>query len=79
MKLFFEYNWRVRTEWLSWCETLTEAELLTARVGGVGGIAKTLFHIIDVEWSWIRRIQGKVDEEQRFESDSCLAQLYQLN
>lgn len=31
------------------------------RTGGVGSILYTLFHIIDVEYSWLRGIQGKED------------------
>ena len=33
--------------------------MLKDRRGGVGNILYTLFHIIDVEYSWIRGIQGK--------------------
>jgi uncharacterized damage-inducible protein DinB len=58
---FFEYNWQVRDEWFTWCEQLPEQELTLSRTGGVGSILKTLFHIIDVEYSWIRGIQGKED------------------
>ena len=58
---FFEYNWQVRDEWFDWCKQLTIEELLMNRKGGVGNILYTLFHIIDVEYSWIRGIQGKED------------------
>lgn len=58
---FFEYNWQVRDEWLAWCSQLTNEELLNERQGGAGSILYTLFHIIDVEYSWIRGIQGKED------------------
>ncbi|RSK31910.1 DinB family protein [Bhargavaea beijingensis] len=58
---FFEYNWQVRDEWFAWCSRLPEEELVGPRTGGVGSILKTLFHIIDVEYSWIRGIQGKED------------------
>ena len=61
MILFFEYNWQVRDEWFAWCSQLPEEELAKSRTGGVGSILKTLFHIIDVEHSWIRGIQGKED------------------
>jgi uncharacterized damage-inducible protein DinB len=59
--IFFEYNWQVRDEWIDWCNQLTNEELLKERTGGVGSILYTLFHIIDVEYSWIRGIQGKED------------------
>ncbi|RSD29067.1 DinB family protein [Mesobacillus subterraneus] len=58
---FFEYNWQVRDEWFDWCEQLSADELLKERTGGVGCILNTLFHIIDVEYSWLRGIQGKED------------------
>lgn len=58
---FFEYNWQVRDEWIDWCKQLSNEELLKDRTGGVRSILYTLFHIIDVEYSWIRGIQGKED------------------
>ena len=58
---FFEYNWQVRDEWFDWCKQLTPEELLNDHKGGVRNILYTLFHIIDVEYSWIRGIQGKED------------------
>ncbi|MBU9713564.1 DinB family protein [Evansella tamaricis] len=61
MEKFFEYNWKVREEWLEWCNQLSNEELLKSRTGGAGSILSTLFHIIDVEYSWIRGIQGKKD------------------
>jgi uncharacterized damage-inducible protein DinB len=79
MKTLFHYNWMVRDEWYQWCEGLTEEELLQKRTGGVGGILQTLFHIIDVEWSWIRILQGKPDFQEKFESYSTLAKVRQLD
>lgn len=61
MITFFEYNWQVRDEWFDWCTQLPNEELLKDRTGGVGSILNTLFHIIDVEYSWVRGIQGKED------------------
>lgn len=58
---FFKYNWQVRDEWFDWCKQLPNEELLKIRTGGVGSILYTLFHIIDVEYSWVRGIQGKED------------------
>ncbi|WP_417894724.1 DinB family protein, partial [Bacillus toyonensis] len=43
-----QYNWQVREDWFKWCEQLTVEELLSKRVGGVGSILETLFHIVDV-------------------------------
>ncbi|MCM3721183.1 DinB family protein [Solibacillus isronensis] len=58
---FFKYNWQVRNEWFDWCNQLSNDELKKERTGGVGSILYTLFHIIDVEFSWLRGIQGKED------------------
>lgn len=58
---FFDYNWQVRDEWFEWCNQLSNEELIKERTGGVGSILYTLFHIIDVEYSWLRGIQGKED------------------
>jgi uncharacterized damage-inducible protein DinB len=66
MKTLFQYNWQVRDDWFSWCEDVPEDELLKARIGGVGGILKTLFHIVDVEYSWICDLQGKVPNKPEF-------------
>jgi uncharacterized damage-inducible protein DinB len=61
MYQFFQYNWQVRDEWFDWCEQLPLEELLRKRTGGIGNIFHTLLHIIDVEYSWIRAIQGRND------------------
>ncbi len=53
MKHFFEYNWQVRDEWFELLKTISQEELYKKRIGGVGNIAYTLFHIIDVECAWI--------------------------
>lgn len=45
MLKLFEYNWQVRIE------------LLERRIGGPGNILYTLFHIVDVEYSWISGLQ----------------------
>lgn len=79
MKSFFRYNWMVREEWYRWCEEVGEEELLRPRTGGVGSILQTLFHIIDVEWSWIRLIQGKPDFQENFEEYKSLDQVRKLD
>jgi uncharacterized damage-inducible protein DinB len=79
MKTLFHYNWMVRDDWYKWCEELTEEELLQKRTGGVGGILHTLFHIIDVEWSWIRILQGKPDFQEKFEEYNTLAKVRELD
>lgn len=69
---FFEYNWQIRDEWFDWCNQLTIKELLIDRSGGVGNILYTLFHKIDVEYSWIRGIQGKEDVVFQFDHYNTL-------
>lgn len=63
MLTLFAYNWQVRNEWLEWCKQLTNEELQQKRTGGVGTFIGTLAHIVDVEYSWIRVVQGKSDFE----------------
>ncbi|TQR24459.1 DinB family protein [Bacillus safensis] len=79
MNTFFEYNWQVRDEWVNWCNQLTTEELLQDRIGGVGSILYTLFHIIDVEYSWIRGIQGKEDVVLDFDDYKTLAKVKTLS
>lgn len=79
MQTFFQYNWMVREEWYKWCEEVSLEELLKVRTGGVGGILHTLFHIIDVEWSWIRLMQGKPDFQENFEEYKSLERVKELN
>jgi len=75
----FRYNWMVREEWYRWCEDVPLEELFRKRIGGMGGILHTLFHIADVEWSWIRAIQGKSDFQENFDSYKSLEQVRQLD
>lgn len=75
----FQYNWKVREEWLQWCEELPLEELLKKRTGGLGSVLHTLFHIIDVEWSWIRIIQGKSECQESFLDYQSLEQVKQLD
>jgi uncharacterized damage-inducible protein DinB len=79
LNTMFHYNWMVRKEWYRWCEDVPEEELLRNRTGGVGGILHTLFHIVDVEWSWIRVIQGKPDFQESFEDYSTLEKVRKLD
>ncbi|MFC0476045.1 DinB family protein [Robertmurraya beringensis] len=76
---FFEYNWQVREEWFDWCNKLEIEELLIDRKGGVGNILYTLFHIIDVEYSWIRGIQGKEDVVFQFADYNTLEKVKSLS
>ncbi|ADU29528.1 DinB family protein [Evansella cellulosilytica] len=76
---FFEYNWQVRDEWFDWCKQLSNEELLKDRTGGVGSILYTLFHIIDVEYSWVRGIQGKEDIVFEFADYDTLERVMSLS
>ncbi|WP_314590998.1 DinB family protein [Paenibacillus terrigena] len=78
MRTLFEYNWQVRDDWFRWCEDVPLDELLKARTGGVGGILHTLFHIIDVEWSWIRAMQGRPDFQESFDDYQSIARVREL-
>jgi uncharacterized damage-inducible protein DinB len=75
----FRYNWMVREDWYQWCKEVPEEELLRIRMGGVGGVLHTLFHIIDVEWSWIRSLQGKPDFQESFDNYRSLEQVRELD
>jgi uncharacterized damage-inducible protein DinB len=75
----FRYNWMVREDWYRWCEEVKEDDLLLTRTGGVGGILHTLFHIIDVEWSWIRLLQGKTYFKESFDGYQGLKQVRELD
>ena len=79
MKMLFQYNWQVREEWYRWCEGVSEEELLKKRTGGVGSILETLFHIIDVEWSWLRVLKGEDDFKENFDGYRSLAKVRELD
>ncbi|MEO2206563.1 DinB family protein [Paenibacillus pabuli] len=79
METFFRYNWMVREQWYAWCEELPLEELLRPRTGGVGSILQTLFHIIDVEWSWLQILQDKPDGAEDFEHYKSLEAVRQFD
>lgn len=79
LKTLFYYNWQVRDDWFKWCEQLTEVELLRKRVGGVGSILETLFHIVDVEYSWISALQEKEDNEPQFKDYQSIKKVKALS
>jgi uncharacterized damage-inducible protein DinB len=39
----------------------------------------TLFHIVDVEWSWIRLLQGKTDFQESFDNYKSLNKVRKLD
>ncbi|MWV43272.1 damage-inducible protein DinB [Paenibacillus sp. HJL G12] len=79
MKSWFEYNWQVRDQWFDEYRLLATEELVKERTGGVGTILRTFFHIVDVELSWIRAIDGLEDWEPRFEDYPTLDSVKDLS
>lgn len=79
MYSLFLYNWQIRDEWFEVLKDLSIEELTTERIGGVGSILKTLFHIVDVEYSWIRGIEGYDDPAPLFENFSNIQSIQQLS
>ncbi|MBJ8052253.1 DinB family protein [Bacillus cereus] len=79
MLILFRYNWQVREDWFKLCEQLTEEELLRKRVGGVGSILETLFHIVDVEYSWVSALQGKEDRAPQFKDYQSIQKVKALS
>lgn len=67
MRSLFYYNWQIRDEWFQVLEKIPAIELLRDRHAGVGSIFKTIFHIIDVEYSWIRVVKNESDITFQFE------------
>jgi uncharacterized damage-inducible protein DinB len=75
----FHYNWMVRNEWFELCKQVPTEELLRTRDGGAGSLLYTLFHILDVEYSWLRGVQGKPDVPLPFEDYQTIEQLQLLS
>ncbi|MCM3570868.1 DinB family protein [Neobacillus mesonae] len=69
----------IREDWYRWCEELSEEELLQNQTGGSGSILHTLFHIVDVEWSWIRLLQSKNDSQESFDKYISLNRVRNLD
>ncbi|WP_408011592.1 DinB family protein [Pseudalkalibacillus sp. A8] len=80
MLKLFQYNWQVRDDWFTWCENVPEEELLKKRIGGPGSILYTLYHIVDVEYSWILYLQGESEfEEPPFEDYASVQKVKDLS
>lgn len=79
MYSLFLYNWQVRDEWFEVLKGLSTEQLTAERVGGIGSIIKTLFHIVDVEYSWIRGIEGYDDPAPLFEDFLNIQSIQQLS
>jgi uncharacterized damage-inducible protein DinB len=79
VKSLFLYNWEVRDAWFHTLNELATEELFKERNAGIGSIFKTLFHIIDVEYSWIRAINGKTDIQYALEDYKDMEALQALS
>ncbi|SFI77752.1 Uncharacterized damage-inducible protein DinB (forms a four-helix bundle) [Paenibacillus sp. UNC496MF] len=79
MLKLFAYNWQVRQDWFAWCQDVPEEELLRERTGGVGGILHTLFHVADVEYSWLSVLQGKPEFTEPFDNYADLRRVTELS
>lgn len=64
----FKYNWQVRDDWFTWCENIGYEELTKARIGGMGSILRTLFHVIDCERLWINQLLGNPESAMDIDS-----------
>ena len=53
--------------------------MIKDRTGGVGSILYTLFHIVDVDYSWMRGIQGKEDVVFQFADYNTLEKMKSLS
>ncbi len=55
----FRYNWDVREDWFTWCESLSGEEFHQERLGGMKSFRETLIHIVDCELLWLGTILGE--------------------
>lgn len=80
MQQLYRYNWQVRDEWFDLCGRITDEELSRKRIGGIGSILYTLFHIVDVEMSWILwDIERKHESREKFEDYATVGQIKALS
>ncbi|TCZ80950.1 DUF664 domain-containing protein [Paenibacillus albiflavus] len=79
MKHLFKYNWQIREEWILLLEQLDSEELMKERVGGVGSFLRTIFHIVDVEYSWVCAMMGKPVEDPDFADYQTLEAVRELS
>lgn len=76
---FFKYNWLIRDEWFDLLGTVSHEELIKERVGGLGNILFTLFHIIKVEHNWICDLKGVPIADIAFSSYNDLHKIMELS
>ncbi|MEM7105261.1 MAG: DinB family protein [Bacteroidota bacterium] len=79
MQYLFRYNWKVRDEWFEVLKPVPSEELYKSRVGGVGSIAYTMFHVSKVEYDWISDLQQKPIFNGKFEDYSNFEDIIELS
>ena len=80
LQILFHYNWEVRDEWFTLLEQLSDEDIQKERVGGMGSILRTLFHIVDVEQAWILlALQQLPGSHYSYEEYKSLAQVKKLS
>ncbi|GIO42783.1 DinB family protein [Virgibacillus sp. LDC1] len=79
MKSLILYNWEVRDEYIKAFSSLSKEELFKDRNAGLGTIIKTLLHIIDVEYSWIRAMNKKPDISINLDEYKDLPEVLELS
>lgn len=68
----FQYNWQVREDWFSWCESISEGDLHLSRIGGMGSIFNNLVHVIDCELLWVNSI---LEETHVYDAKASISSL----
>jgi uncharacterized damage-inducible protein DinB len=77
---FFKYNWQVRADYFDLLRTVPYEEIYKKRIGGVGSIAYTLYHIIDVEYNWlITDLNQQPEIEWHFEDFKSLMDIQRFS
>lgn len=79
MYSLFQYNWQIRNEWFELLGELNEAQLNMDHIGGLGSIPKTLFHIVDTEYSWLRALKGEPDLKPEIKDYNTIASIKDLS
>jgi uncharacterized damage-inducible protein DinB len=79
MQMLFRYNWKVRDEWFQLLKQIPVEELIRERIGGMGSILRTLFHIVDVEQAWIllalQQLPGSRSEFEEYKTLDSIKKL----
>jgi uncharacterized damage-inducible protein DinB len=75
----FRYNWAVRSELFEVMSQMPAEELLKERHTGQGSIMKTVYHIIDVEYSWMMALEGSREIATTYEEYCTVDRLRALS